>query len=546
MAVESESPFSIVRSLVKKFLGEMRVIRTNVEEQAKARAEEIKSGSLAPGKAQYSVSEVDGIIRNFKGSYVSLFRDIHLMVVTESTSKIRQGIEQGYINAEMITQEMLDSLEKHKAEANKVPGLEKRIQDDVLKIDELNDQIGNLKAETISIQNEITDIQTTMKSKEQAIEDLSKRTTVAAVDETIIQERDQVISNKDKTIHQLSLEKNNLQSEFNRLKIERDAMAKHVEEMETRMRAVSSEAISKEDQFFDDIQKQLDKSRQTNFNLRNQVAEHEDTVRNQKIDIQQKATQIDTLKAQLQEIQEKADGREEESGQVEDLRVQINQKDSDMERLAETMVELQQSVSSKDQELHELQKQTEEMMLQFAEKETEMKEIRDLAENATLEKTKIEEQILDKQDEIEDIKARLAESKEELKTTKQTLDVMEKQGTMTSEEKYKYELDIQKLRKKIDYSQRTLKSVEAFLNTDPKYRILYILNDFQRPLVKEEISKLLNIPEEVAAKYIYELDYFGYIKQNIVSGKTQIEATALLTPPLSYEEESEKAESKAE
>ena len=546
MAVESESPFSIVRSLVKKFLGEMRVIRTNVEEQAKARAEEIKSGSLAPGKAQYSVSEVDGIIRNFKGSYVSLFRDIHLMVVTESTSKIRQGIEQGYINAEMITQEMLDSLEKHKAEANKVLGLEKRIQDDVLKIDELNDQIGNLKAETISIQNELTDIQTTMKSKEQAIEDLSKRTTVAAVDETIIQERDQVISDKDKTIHQLSLEKNNLQSEFNRLKIERDAMAKHVEEMETRMRAVSSEAISKEDQLFDDIQKQLDKSRQTNFNLRNQVAEHEDTVRNQKIDIQQKATQIDTLKAQLQEIQEKADGREEESGQVEDLRVQINQKDSDMERLAETMVELQQSVSSKDQELHELQKQTEEMMLQFAEKETEMKEIRDLAENATLEKTKIEEQILDKQDEIEDIKARLAESKEELKTTKQTLDVMEKQGTMTSEEKYKYELDIQKLRKKIDYSQRTLKSVEAFLNTDPKYRILYILNDFQRPLVKEEISKLLNIPEEVAAKYIYELDYFGYIKQNIVSGKTQIEATALLTPPLSYEEESEKAESKAE
>jgi hypothetical protein len=77
------------------------------------------------------------------------------------------------------------------------------------------------------------------------------------------------------------------------------------------------------------------------------------------------------------------------------------------------------------------------------------------------------------------------------------------------------------------------------LNTDPKYRILYILNDFQRPLVKEEISKLLNIPPEVAAKYIYELDYFGYIKQNIVSGKTQIEATALLTPPLSYEEEEE-------
>ncbi|MHA1258381.1 MAG: hypothetical protein ACTSRO_01870, partial [Candidatus Heimdallarchaeaceae archaeon] len=108
MAVESESPFGIVRSLVKKFLGEMRIIRSNVEEQAKARAEEIKSSSLAPGKAQYSVSEVDQIIRTFKDSYVKLFRDIHLVILTESTSKIRQGIEQGFVKGELITQEMLD------------------------------------------------------------------------------------------------------------------------------------------------------------------------------------------------------------------------------------------------------------------------------------------------------------------------------------------------------------------------------------------------------------------------------------------------------
>ena len=107
---------------------------------AKARAEEIKSNSLAPGKAQYSVSEVDGIIRNFKDSYVGLLRDIHLMVVTESTSKIRQGIEQGYIDADMITQEMLDELEKLRIEAAKIPGYEKKIQDDALKIDELKSQ----------------------------------------------------------------------------------------------------------------------------------------------------------------------------------------------------------------------------------------------------------------------------------------------------------------------------------------------------------------------------------------------------------------------
>ncbi|MEE9409466.1 MAG: hypothetical protein V3V41_00890, partial [Candidatus Heimdallarchaeota archaeon] len=510
MAVESQSPFNVVRSLLKKFLGEMRVVRTTSEEQAKARAEEIKSASLAPGRAQYSVSEVDGIIRTFKDSYVSLLRDIHLMIVTESTSKIRQGIEQGYINAEMITQEMLDTLEKLKAEAAKIPEFQQKIQDDALKIDELNDSFGNLKAENISIQNELTDIQSVLKSKEQAIGELSERATTVGVDHTIIEARDQVIQDKDKVVHQLSLEKNNLQSEFNRLKIERDAMAKHVEEMETRLRAVSSEALSKEGKLFDDIQKQLENSRQTIFNLRNQVAEHEDTVRNQKIDIQQKSEQNETLKSQIQEIQERVEGKAEESSQIEELKKQIHQRDTDMERLAETMVELQQNISSKEQETHTLQTHVDEMMLQVAEKETEMIEVRELEEKSTIEKEKLEEQMLDKQDEIEDLKARLDESAAELETTKQTLETMEKQGTMTSEEKYQYELDIQRLRKKIERTKKTLKSVEAFLNTDPKYRILYLLNDFQRPLVKDEISKMLNIPKEVAAKYIYELDYFGY------------------------------------
>ncbi|OLS32109.1 MAG: Chromosome partition protein Smc [Candidatus Heimdallarchaeota archaeon AB_125] len=543
MAVETQSPFSVVRSLVKKFLGEMRVIRTTSEEQAKARAEEIKSNSLAPGKAQYSVSEVDGIIRNFKDSYVGLLRDIHLMVVTESTSKIRQGIEQGYINAEMITQEMLDELGKLRIEAAKIPGYETKIQDDALKMDELSDQIGNLKAETISLQNELTDVQSVLKSKDQAIGELSERATTVGVDQTIIEARDQVIMDKDRTVHQLSLEKNNLQSEYNRLKIERDAMAQHVEEMETRLRSVSSDALSKEDELFEELQKQLDGSRQTVFNLRNQVAEHEDTVRNQKIDIQQKSSQIDSLKKQIEDIQDQAAGQADDSTQVEELRKQIHQRDEDMERLAENMVELQQDISSKEQEAHKLQTTVDEMMLQFAEKEAELQELRDISEKSTTEREKVEEQMLEKQDSIEDLKARLEESNKELNETKNTLLTMEKQGTISSEEKYQYELDIQKMRKKVDNLNKTLKSVEAFLNTDPKYRVLYLLNDFQRPMAKEELSKMLNVPEEVASKYIFELDYFGYIRQNIDAGKTFIESTALLTPPLSYEDENEEKES---
>jgi myosin heavy subunit len=359
------------------------------------------------------------------------------------------------------------------------------------------------------------------------------------VDQTIIENRDQVIMEKDRLVHQLSLEKNNLQSEFNRLKIERDAMAKHVEEMETKLRSMSSEVATKEDKLFDDLQKQLDKSRQTNFNLRNKIAEHEDTIRNQKIDIQQKATQVGSLKQQMTAIQEQADGKQEESDQIEALRKQLHERDSDMERLAETMVELQQDISSKEQEAHTLKTQSDELMMQFAEKESEMNDIREMA---TIEKESLEQSLLDNDEAIQDLRARFDEANKELNATKNTLEIMEKQGTMSSEEKYQYELNVQKLQKKIDQTKKTLKSVEAFLNTDPKYRVLYLLNDFQRPLVQEELAKILNISHEIASKYIYELDYFGYVKQNIVDGKNLIESTALLTPPLTLEESTEKEE----
>ena len=193
MAVEVDSPFKIVRTLIKKFLGEMRVIRGTSEEQAKARAEEIKSNSLSPGKSQYSVSEVDGIIRNFKGSYVDLLRDIHLIVVTESTTKIRLGIEQGFIQGKLITQEMMDNLNKHKKEAEKVPVLTDKLKESDLKIDELQNQTGELKAETIVLQNEVTNLQNTINARDDAIEELARLPGGVGLDDTLIHERDQVI-----------------------------------------------------------------------------------------------------------------------------------------------------------------------------------------------------------------------------------------------------------------------------------------------------------------------------------------------------------------
>ena len=598
MAVEVDSPFKIVRTLIKKFLGEMRVIRGTSEEQAKARAEEIKSNSLSPGKSQYSVSEVDAIIRNFKGSYVDLIRDIHLVVVTESTTKIRLGVEQGFIQGKLITQEMMDNLNKHKQEAEKVPVLTDKLKESDLKIDELQNQAGDLKAETIVLQNEVTNLQNTINARDDAIEELARLPSGVGIDDTLIHERDQVIVDRDKIIHQITLEKTNLQAEYDRIKIEKDSLSKRFEDMESRLKTSQSQAVSQEGELYDSLQKQIDKSRDTIFTLRSQIAEKEDTIRNQKIDIQQRVSQIDSYKNQIEtqqeemnelregnniikseiklletkiEEQETATSKvselsevdaklreqisdkerlivdmsallETSNQQLDELKQQIHQKDSDAERLAENMIEFQQELSSKETETYQLRTQTDEMMLQIAEKEAEIKEVEDLRQKEKEEVEELEEKLLEQQDKVEDFKARLEETVKELTDTKKTMAVMEKEGTMSSDEKYQYELSVQKHSKRIDQLKSTLKSLESFLNTDPKYRILYLLNDFQRPLAKKELAKMLKIPEEVATKYIFELDYFGYIKQNVISGETKIESTALLKPPLIYEEETENKE----
>jgi len=593
MAITVDSPFGIIRTLIKKFLGEMRLIRTNAEEQVKARAEEIKSTTLVPGKSQYTVADVDAIIRAFKDNYVRLLRDIHLMIVTESTTKIRQGIEYGFTNSNIIKQELMDELNRYKTEAQKVPKLQEQIKKYELKIDELNDAVGELKAENITLQNQIADLKNLLQSKDQQIEKLAKRAPTYAVDESVIKERDRVIAEKDKMIHQLSLEKTNIQSEYNRLKIEYEALQKRTEELEARLRTVRSEAVSKEDQLFEELQKQLDKSRATIFNLRNQIAEQEDTIRNQKIDIQQKTSQIELLKTQLQDAQKQVETLVAENNQlrgqvtmltrkleeiesettkakelsaaetelkkqlsekealivnlnaqletanhqIEELSKTLHQRDTDVERLAENMMELQQELSAKEEEVHRLQTQIDEIMMEIAEKEAVIKELTEANEKLNADKNKLEKTINEKSKEIETLKSKIEDTEKELETTKHTLEVLQKQGTMASDEKYEYELKIQKLKLKLENMFKLLKELEAFLNTDPKYRILYLLNDFQRPLMVEELVKILNVPIELVAKYIYELDYFGYIKKNLEGDRIFIQTTSKLVPPLYSEEE---------
>ncbi|MHA1686862.1 MAG: hypothetical protein ACTSYD_10750 [Candidatus Heimdallarchaeaceae archaeon] len=599
MAIQVDSPFKIIRTLIKKFLSEMRLLRSSAEEQVKARAEEIKSNSLLPGKSQYSIADVDSIIRTFKDTYVRLLRDVHLMIVTEGTTKIRQGIEQGFIAGNLITQEMMDELEHYRKEAQKVPELEEKLKQYELKIDEYQDQIGELKAENISLQNEVKELQSIIQSKDQALQEMAQRVPTYELDESVIKERDQLIAEKDKLIHQLSLEKTNLQSEYNRLKIERDAYAKRIEDMEARLRTLQSEAVTKEEKLFEDVQKQLEKSRTTIFNLRNQLAEKEDTILNQKVDLQQRASQIESLKKQLEEAQTQIQSLIEENSQlksqlsmvsakleeqeaassratqltaieeqlkaqikeketfivdlqaqletankqVEDLSTKLHQRDSDLERLAENMIELQQDLSSKEQELHRVQTQLDELMLQLAEKEAEIREIQELQTRETKEKQSLAKELEMKNSEIAELERKLNETLEDLKATKHTIEVMEKQGTMSSEEKYQYELKLQKLSKKADNLRSMLKSLVAFLNTDPKYRILYLLNDFNRPLNIEELTGILKLPKEIIMKYLYELDYFGYIKRNIESGKMLIESTTPLIGPAIEEKIGDKEES---
>ena len=584
----ADSPFKIVRDQLQKFLNEMRVLRVSAQEQVKAKAEEIKSQSLAPGKSQYSVSEVDAIIKNFKSSYSQVLNDVHLMIVTEGTTKIRTAIEQGFVKGEFITEEMLDQLQRYKKESERIPSLEKER-------DELNSKVKQLNKENALLQKELAEAQAYIQNIEGKISELAETAAIPKIDETLIKERDEVIRDKDREIQKLTLEKTNLQSEFNRIKIERDSYAKQIEELESKLRVIRSESASKEDQFFEELQKQLEKARLTIFNLRNQIAENEDTIRNQKIDISQKANQIEALKIDLDHskeeinklkeenthlknelklIQEKMKEQESDTSkiselgelekelkqqieekdkiiveqqskietlenQVTELQVQLKEKDSDIERLAETMIELQQEISGKERELHAVQTQIDEFMLQIAEKDAESRELQERANNLSEEKEKIQKELEAQQEKIKELTSKLEETEKELINTKVTLDKIEKQGTISSEEKYQYELDIQKLRKKIDTLSTSLKSLEGFLNTDPKYRILYILNDFSRALTIEELSKILSMRKEILMKYIYELDYFGYIKKAMDKGTISIESTAVLSPPLVQEEKKE-------
>ncbi|MCG3219037.1 MAG: hypothetical protein KAR35_08525, partial [Candidatus Heimdallarchaeota archaeon] len=103
---------TVIREVILDYLKDMRDQRLLHEDQLRAKAEELRASSLTPGVSQYPASEIAEISNRFKDGLIHFLRTVYLKIETESGSKIREGIETGLAQGNVIEAEFLEELRR--------------------------------------------------------------------------------------------------------------------------------------------------------------------------------------------------------------------------------------------------------------------------------------------------------------------------------------------------------------------------------------------------------------------------------------------------
>ena len=299
-------------------------------------------------------------------------------------------------------------------------------------------------------------------------------------------------------------------------------------------------------------------SETSNFDLRVEQAENQAaTLLKEKIELQQKLEttefSLEEIKGNLsqleQEIKEKtarvntvqtrfkeAKGSEEKirvesrllETQIEDLQVEIKSKDENIqviekarkkireelanmkiefEKQKSTLVDMKTQYKTKNRELTELQK---DLMKVRSRQEDLNKEV----DSSRSKSAEIEREKESYENEIKSLNLRLSESIKENDSWNKKVQKHKNAITKNIQETTVLNKQISKLEAESSQLKETVEVLKIYLSKNPKYAILFLLQDIQQASVKE-LAKTVAIQIVFAERLVKELESEGWVEYNI-------------------------------
>ncbi len=365
-----DSPVSVVRDVIVEFMNMMLSERAEIEQRIREKAEEIRTQFAQLGQSTYSYADVDRLSQAYKETFVQFYRNtIHTRLVTYATRTIKEGIERGYVNLDIVREEVFNEFRELQEIANVKGELDMRSEEMEKTLLQQTESFSDVQSENIRLQNELQMLRQTMEEKmveyqntaasmsqmENQINLLGQQLmeTNAELDDT----RD-LYARKEAEVLKLQSElsyKGDLESELENLRAQVKELTRRESELLASQSATSSE-------FMDQLQQELEKTREELYTLKTERVEKNEELRRTKLELDETRLKLDHLEgykektdSEIQELKAQVQNLTEERNQLSARHDQnlekISEKDSNIEELTLKIASLESKLEEASEQL---------------------------------------------------------------------------------------------------------------------------------------------------------------------------------------------------
>lgn len=472
-----ESEIKIIRSAILNFLDEMKRDKRMVEQQIRERSESVRSNLLNTGASQFSYQDVDNLSRQYRDEFLDFYRDtVHLKIIAGASKKIRNAIQQGFIEAEIVQQEWLDGFTS--------------LQDQINQYQEIANRADKLESElqgNLAVQGDVADLQEAIKEKEQ-----------------IIAEKDQEIMN--------------LTEGLTRMENQANAMGQSMLENSMTIEDLQ-EAISSRDQEISRLKNQI-AEKAGNTEEIDVLKQHLREAQDRERALQQ---QVSTASSDL--VNQLQDDLETTREQVLELRRDLVQKNEELHSLRLEQDEKALKVKQQEEQLRELKLEKSNLVNNREKIEQELFDLKQ-------DKQRIDQELSKKEEELTNYSNKLDQQSKELTDIREQLEGYEGKVALSVEEQERINQELEEMKSTVEDYQNAVDYLKRILDNDVKFRTIIVLSSIHEPVRLDNIADAVNAPESLIERAIIELEYEGKVSTSREGRYLFCELEKDLNPPL--------------
>jgi chromosome segregation ATPase len=300
---EANSPITLVRSLVIDFMNNMLQEKSVIEQQIKEKSEEIRTQFTQMGQSTFNFSDVDNLAKSYKDFYSNYYKNtVHLRVVAAAARKIREGIHQGLINADVIREEVLTEfreLQKIASEKGEMDLRSSGLEEELL---HQTESYSDLQSENMRLQNELRQARGELAEKSAEFENLNA--SIMQMENQLNMVAQQMIDSKNEVedLQTALAERDNeiamLKSETkgkSALLTEIESYKQTIKDMTKRENELLASQSSTSDELFDQLQAELEKTRNELYKIKAERVERNEEVRKLKLELEETLINMSSL-----------------------------------------------------------------------------------------------------------------------------------------------------------------------------------------------------------------------------------------------------------